>query len=165
METAHRCVRRPRRDPVSATIEMFRDAGSSRGRNRFSCSLSTWELLTELGRTFGWRPTGTTYVVPVTSRAQAPALRNYEPGGSQDTKLIETQDALAWAQALELAKTSPHVPAMIEARALALARGGRPAGDLLPGIIEEFVVFAYGGAFKFAVWGDATTDAECGSQR
>jgi hypothetical protein len=134
---------------------MFRDAGVPGGRNRFSCSLPTWELLAELGHTFGWRPKGTTYVVPVTSRATAPALRNYQPGGSQDTKWVEAEDALGWARALELAKTSPYMPAMIEARAATLVKDGRPAGDLLPGLFEEFIEFAYGGAFKFAIWGES----------
>jgi len=142
---------------------MFRDASKPGGRNRFSCSLSTWELLAELGRTFGWHPKGTTYVVPVTSRATSPALRNYQPGGSQDTKWVETEDSLGWARALELAKASAYVPAMIEARAAALAKEGKPAGDLLPGVLEEFVEFAYGGAFKFAIWGD--TPVETGSAR
>jgi hypothetical protein len=142
---------------VTAIIEMFRDASLPRGRNRFSCSLATWELLAELGRTFGWHPQGTTYVVPVTGRATVPALRNYQPGGSQDTKLIEAEDAMGWARALELAKASPHVAAMIEARAVALAKSGKPAGDLPPGLLEEFIEFAYGGAFKFAIWGDPLT--------
>jgi hypothetical protein len=134
---------------------MFRDAGSSGEHNRFSCSLATWELLAELGRTFGWHPKGTTYVVPVTSRATVPALRNYEPGGSQDTKWIEAEDALGWARALEHANASPHVRAMTEARAASLAKEGKRTDDLLPGVLEEFVAFAYGGAFKFAIWGDA----------
>ena len=134
---------------------MFRDAGVPGARNRFSCSLSTWELLAELGHTFGWHAKGTTYVVPVTSRAAVPALRNYQPGGSQDTKWVEAEDALGWARALELAKTSPYVAAMIEARGAALVSDGKLAGDLLPGLLEEFIEFAYGGAFKFAIWGES----------
>jgi len=131
---------------------MFRDAGVSGGRNRFSCSLPTWELLAQLGRTFGWHARGTTYVVPITSKATLPALRNYQPGGSQDTKWVEAEDALGWARALELAKTSQHLPAMIEARAAALAKDGKLAGDSLSGLLEEFIEFAYGGAFNFAIW-------------
>jgi hypothetical protein len=134
---------------------MFRDARVSGGRNRFSCSLPTWDLLAELGRTFGWHPKGTTYVVPVATRTTAPALRNYQPGGSQDTKSVEAQDALGWARALELAKTSPHVAAMIAARGAALAQGGKPEGGLPPGALEEFIEFAFGGAFKFAIWDES----------
>jgi hypothetical protein len=143
---------------------MFRDAGASAGRNRFSCSLPTWELLAELGQTFGWHAKGTTYVVPVTSRATMPALRNYQPGGSQDTKSVEAEDALGWAGALERAKASPHVPAMIEARAAALAKDGKPAGDLPPGGLEEFIEFAHGGAFKFAIWDERSMEGG-GSER
>jgi hypothetical protein len=73
----------------------------------------------------------------------------------QDHKRVEAEDAIGWAQALEVAKASPHLPAMIEARAVALAMGGKPAGDLLPGVIEEFVEFAYGGAFEFAIRNDS----------
>jgi hypothetical protein len=116
-------------------------------------------LLVELGRTFGWHPQGTTYVVPVTGRPTVPALRNYQPGGSQDTKRIETEDAMGWARALELAKASPHAPAMIEARAIALAGSGKPAA-LPPGVLEEFIEFAYGGAFKFAIWGHTPAQAD-----
>jgi len=140
---------------VSAIVEMFRDASSPGGRNRFSCSLLTWELLAELGRTFGWHPKGTTYVVPVTGKAPAPALRNYQPGGSQDTKRIEAEDSMDWARALEQAKASPHLPAMIEARAVALAGTGQHVGALPAGVLEEFIEFAYGGAFEFAIWGEA----------
>lgn len=134
---------------------MFREASVPGGRNRFSCSLPTWELLAELGRTFGWHSQGTTYVVPVTSKATFPALRNYQPGGSQDSKRIEAEDAMEWARALDLAKASPHVPAMIEARAIAIAGSGKPACDLPPGLLEEFIEFAYGGAFEFAILEDA----------
>lgn len=138
---------------------MFRDAGSPPGRNRFSCSLPAWELLAELGRTFGWHPQGTTYVVPITDRATVPALRNYEPGGSQDSKRIELEDAMGWARALELAKTSPHFAAMIQARADARAASGKPVGDLPPGVFEEFIEFAYGGAFEFAISEETPTQA------
>jgi hypothetical protein len=144
---------------VSAIIEMFRDTSLPRGRNRFSCSLPTWELLAELGRTFGWHPQGTTYVVTVSDRATVPALRNYQPSGSQDTKRIEAEDAMGWARALELAKGSPHFPAMIAARSVALADSDKPVDDLPSGVLEEFIEFAYGGAFQFAISGESATVA------
>jgi hypothetical protein len=40
---------------------------------------------------------------------------------------------------------------MIDARSDALARGGKTGGELLPGVLDEFIEFAYGGAFEFAV--------------
>ena len=30
----------------------------------------------------------------------------------------------------------------------------RAHGELLPGVIDEFIEFAYGGAFEFAIWSD-----------
>jgi hypothetical protein len=130
---------------MGTIVQMFREAAAPKGRNRFSCSISTWELLWELGQAFGWQPKGTTYVLPAKSKVEAPARRNYQPGSVQDHKQVEAEDAQAWARALEVAQASPHTAAMIEARS---------AGDLLPGVIDEFVEFAYGGAFEFAIWSD-----------
>ena len=140
---------------MSAIVEMFREAAAPGGRNRFSCPLQTWELLWELGRAFGWTPKGTTYVLPAKRTVEAPARRNYEPGSVQDHKHVETDDAMAWARALEVAKDSPHAAAMIEARSAALADAGKVGSHLLPGVVDEFIAFAYGGAFEFAIWSDA----------
>jgi hypothetical protein len=134
---------------------MFRNAAAPKGRNRFSCPLASWDLLWELGRAFGWQPKGTTYVLPAKSPMEAPARRNYQPGTVRDHKQVEAGDAVAWARALEIAKASPHTAAMIEARAAALAGSGEPGGELLPGVIDEFIEFAYGGAFEFAILSDA----------
>lgn len=136
---------------MSAIVEMFREAAAPKGRNRFACPLPMWELLSELGRAFGWRPKGTTYVVPAKSTVEAPARRDYQPGGSQDHKKVEAEDAVAWARALEVAKVSPHATAMIEARSVALAGSGKNGGQMLPGVLDEFIEFAYGGAFEFAI--------------
>lgn len=132
---------------MSVIVEMFREAAAPKGRNRFSCPMVTWELLWELGQAFGWRPKGTTYVLPARSKVEAPARRNYQPGSVEDHKHVEAEDAMAWARALQVAKLSPHSAAMIDARS---------AGELLPGVIDEFIEFAYGGAFEFAIWSDAS---------
>ena len=131
---------------MSAIVEMFREAAAPGGRNRFSCPVQTWQLLGELGRAFGWQPKGTTYVLPAKSTVEAPARRNYQPGTVQDHKEVEAADAMAWARALEVARASPHTAAMIDARS---------AGEILPGVIDEFIEFAYGGAFEFAILNDA----------
>ena len=68
---------------------------------------------------------------------------------------IEADDAMSWARALEVAKGSPHTAAMIEARSAALADAGNIGGQVLPGVVDEFIAFAYGGAFEFAIWSDA----------
>lgn len=147
---------------MSATIEMFRNTAAP---NRFSCPLDVWELLYELGRAFGWRPVGTTYVIAPQSTVESPARRNYEPGSSRDQKLVGEVDAMAWARALEKAMASSHLAAMIEARSLALASNGKVYDELLPGVIDEFIEFAFGGAFEFAIRrGDAPRSDADGEQ-
>lgn len=133
-------------DPhLNPRVEMFREARVPKGRNRFSCPLPIWELLWEIGHAFGWQPAGTTYVRPANSGVQVAARRNYRPGGSQDHKLVDEQDAVAWARALEAAKASPHLAAIVAARSV----------ELLAGTFDEFTEFCYGGAFSFSVWDDA----------
>jgi hypothetical protein len=141
---------------MSAIVEMCRYAGAPKGRNRFSCPLPVWELLWELGRAFGWHPQGTTYVMPARSTVEVPARRNYQPSGLQDHKQVREEDAVAWARALEVAKASPHLTAMIEARSVALLGRGKTSDELLPGVLNEFIEFAYGGAFEFATWSEIT---------
>lgn len=140
---------------MSVIVEMSRHAAAPGGRNRFSCPLPIWELLWELGHAFGWQPKGATYVLPARSTVEAPARRNYQPGSVYDHKQVESDDAMAWARALEAAKRSPHTQAMLEARSAALASADKVNGELLPGVIDEFMEFAYGGAFEFAIGDDA----------
>ena len=144
---------------MSVIVEMFREAAAPKGRNRFSCPMPIWELLSELGRAFGWVPHGTTYVLPLKSKVEAPARRDYQPGSSQDHKRVEAPDAIAWARALEVAKASPHLAAMIDARSTALAGSGKRGSELLPGVLDEFIEFAYGGAFEFAIWSEEASGA------
>ena len=139
---------------MSSTVQMFREAAAPKGRNRFSCPIPTWQLVWELGHAFGWHPKGTTYVLPAKSRMETPARRNYHPGTVPDHKQIEAEDAMAWARALEVARSSPHTAAMIAARAAALVCSAGGGAQLLPGVIDEFIEFAYGGAFEFAIWSD-----------
>jgi hypothetical protein len=138
---------------MTAIVEMVRAAAAPQGRNRFSCPLPVWDFLWELGHAFGWRPQGTTYVVPAKSTVESPARRDYQPGGTRDYKQVAAEDAMAWARALEVAKVSPHLEGMIEARSAALSASGA-SGDLLPGTLDEFIQFAYGGAFAFAILSD-----------
>jgi hypothetical protein len=139
---------------MTVIIEMFRAAAAPQGRNRFSCPLPIWHFLWELGHAFGWRPQGTTYVLPAKSTVESPARRDYQPGGTRDHKQVSAEDAMAWARALEVAKASPHLANMIEARSDGLACSGRVGSELLPGVIDEFIEFAYGGAFEFAILSD-----------
>ena len=136
---------------MSGTVEMFREAVEPKGRDRFSCSVAVWELLAEIGQTFGWHPKGTTYLVLPRQKVDTPALRNYEPGTSLDHKRVEAEDAIAWARALEVAKRSPHLGAMMNARSVVSGTTDGPTADLPPPLLDEFIAFAYGGAFVFAV--------------
>jgi hypothetical protein len=130
-----------------AMVEMVRKAAEAGGRDRFSCPVPVWELLRELGETFGWRPKGTTYVLSPNSKIETPARRNYQPGEARDHKSVAAEDAAAWAAALVKAKKSPHFAAMIQSRSDA----SKEAIELLPGALDEFIEFAYGGSFAFAV--------------
>lgn len=136
---------------MHSVVAMVRDAAERHGRDRFSCSLPAWEVLRELGEAFGWRPSGTTYVVAVKAVIESPARHNYQPGDVLDYKRVEADDARAWAGALETAKQSPHFAAMIEARLGAMAPGGAPAEASLQSLIDEFIEYAYGGDFAFAL--------------
>jgi hypothetical protein len=137
---------------MSDIVEMYRAAVEPGGRDRFACSVATWTLLQELGHTFGWHPMGTAYVAPARLQVEAPARHDYRPAGALDQKQVAHDDAVAWASALALAKDSPHLAAMITARAAAIkAAGGQVSEALVPGVMEEFVEFAYGGAFTFVL--------------
>jgi len=133
-------------------VELLRDAAESHGRDRFSCPGAVWDLLLELGETFGWRPAGTTYLVPPKSKVTTPARQNYQAGDSLDYKRVEAEDAIAWASALEDSRHSPHFIAIVSARSAAV--GGGASIDSLLSLIDEFIVYVYGGAFTFATAAD-----------
>ena len=142
---------------MDALIEMFREAPESSSLVRLSCSLQRWELLRELGETFGWRPKGVTYVAPPGRRIAAPVQRNYQPGDSRDRKLVDAEDARAWASALQVARSSPHFDAMIEAQCVTAGeRIEERERDELHSFVDRFIDFSRGGAFEFAIWSDAS---------
>ena len=129
-------------------VELFRDAAESQGRDRFSCRVELWDLLLDLGETFGWHPAGTTYLVPPTLKVATPARQNYQAGSVLDYKRVETSDAIAWAGALEGARRSPHFLSIVATRFAAVADGASEASVL--SLIDEFIQYVYGGAFTFA---------------
>jgi len=138
-------------EQMIGTVEMFREAAERDGRDRFSCSLDVWELLAEIGRTFGWQPKGTTYQASPRQKVDSPARRNYQPGDALDHKRVEAEDAIAWAHALEVARHSPHLAAMMSARSTALGTSDGAVVDPASPLLDEFIEFAYGGAFTFAI--------------
>ena len=131
---------------MNGVVEMFRDAAERHGRDRFSCSLPVWRVLKDLAVTFGWQARGTTYSTGSNPPIDLPARHDYQPGDSQDRKYVDAEDAIAWANALEAAKRSAHFTAMIDA-----AADGVSMEAPLRSLIDEFVAYAYGGAFAFAI--------------
>jgi len=132
-----------------AEVRLFRDAAETHGRDLFACSLAEWQFLLQLGRTFGWRADGATYELPSGSKITAAARRDYLPGAPLDRKLVNAEDALSWARALEAATHSPHFPAIIEAH-LATVSPEESSARAIADSLAEFIQYAYGGAFTFA---------------
>lgn len=125
-------------------VDMVRPAEALGGRDRFSLSLASWQLMLELGVTFGWQPQGTTYVLPPTSKLEAVVRHDYQPGDVRDHKNVSAEDAINWARALAAAKSSTDFARLI-------ANGQQlEAGAPIQASFDEFVEYAYGGAFAFA---------------
>lgn len=140
---------------MSTSVVAFRGT-SGRDARRFLCPDRTWEFLRDLGQTFGWHPTGTSYVTSVRQRMphSLPVRHNYQPGGEQDRKQIDADDAIEWASALYTARHSSHFGGMIRAHAGLI---DSPKETLL-NLVDEFIDFAREGAFVFAL--AAETDAQ-----
>ena len=136
---------------MDGVVEMFRDAAERHGRDRFACSLPVWRFLKDLAVTFGWQPRGTTYALVVNPDVDNPARHGYRPGDSRDRKYVEANDAIAWANALEAARNSSHSAAMIDAALSTMTADGASMEMPLRTLIDEFVAYAYGGAFAFAI--------------
>lgn len=132
----------------NTTIVALRASPQHEAR-RFRCSVTNWEFLSDLGQTFGWHPRGSTYVTTSRQRTPPPtAIRhNYQPGGMQDCKQIETEDATAWAGALGIAKQSSYFSGMIRAHATLVHSTEEPLRDM----VDEFIEFARAGAFVFSL--------------
>lgn len=136
-------------------IEMVRDAVERGGRDRYACSLSAWNLFRQLGETFGWRPQGTTYIPAAGSKQQQLARHDYSPGVAEDSKRVESEDALAWARALEKARSSSHLHVLISQTIADSSAGAASAAETeqartrLEATLDEFIEYTYSGAFSF----------------
>ena len=143
---------------MSYMIEMVRDAAEAGGRDRFAVSVEVWELLQDVGKTFGWKPHGTTYVRESSAKPlDAPAVHDYRPGDRFDRKTITADDARAWAAALNAARYSPHLVALVGTRPGEVVLHGPATTDETQSAnapfavsMNEFAEYAYGGAFSFA---------------
>lgn len=143
-------------------VQLCRDAEEIHGRDLFACSMIEWTFMQQVARTFGWQPHGTTFELPSDSNSQVAATRDYEPGAASDRKLVTADDALAWARTLEEARRSPHFQAMISAE-LTRRTTDDPTAQSIADALDEFIQYAYGGAFTFAR--DDEADARPTSRR
>lgn len=142
----------PRDRPMSSTTIVALRRSPQHEARRFVCPVSTWEFLRDLGETFGWHPRGATYVTSSRQRTLPATLRhNYQPGGTQDCKQIEADDAIEWASALGIAKRSSYFSGMIRAHAALV----RSTEESLLDMLDEFIDFAHDGAFVFALHAEA----------
>jgi hypothetical protein len=137
---------------------MTRNSTAPGGRDRFACSLSVWTLLLQVAESFGWKPRGTSYASDRPAFIESTVRHDYQPGDTRDQKRVEATDALGWAMALNEARHSPHLPAMLNATSVVeYATAGTqstvdgPAAASFAQVLDEFVAYAFGGAFFFAL--------------
>lgn len=145
-------------------VQMVRENTGVGGRDSYSCSAAAWALMVEIGETFGWKPSGTTYLPARGAHSADSAVRhNYQPGDDRDYKRVEADDSISWATALREARRSPHLAAMIGARAdllslpvNATSEEGRSVAAApfvavpFVAVMDEFIEYAFGGPFSFA---------------
>lgn len=124
------------------------------GDDLFTCSLTDWNFIRDLAQTFGWHPTGTTYLPQQGQRArQNPIKHDYQPGDSQDSKRVEAEDSARWAAALDGARRSPFIAGMLRMHAQ-LQEGNRAVDEQsLRAQLQSFIEFARRGAFTIALKG------------
>jgi hypothetical protein len=125
-------------------------------RDRLAVADAAWQLLLELGETFGWKPHGARYQGK--SRQESDQTRhNYEPGASNDLKYVDAEDAGEWAGALRAARDSTHLHRLVGLR-LGQANHAPSAlpADTVSGearfaaVLSEFIDYASAGGFSFA---------------
>lgn len=122
-----------------------------RGDDQFTCTLPDWSFIRDLGRTFGWHPTGTTYLPQQGERARHnPIKHDYQPGDSQDRKRVESDDAAHWAAALDGARRSPFIAGMVRNHVQRQAND-TDADRSLHLLLGNFIEFARRGGFTIAL--------------
>lgn len=122
------------------------------GDDQFTCTLTDWNFMRDLGLTFGWNPTGTTYLPQQGQRARHnPIKHDYQPGDSQDRKRVEADDCAHWAAALDQAKRSPFISDMLRKHAEERDETRPSAEPSLHSQLQGFIEFARRGAFTIAL--------------
>jgi hypothetical protein len=135
----------PERQPSGLIVELTRA-----GEDQFSCTLTHWNFLRDLGKTFGWRPVGTTYLPQRGEQARhAPIKHDYQPGDSQDSKRVGIDDSSRWAAALDGARRSPFISGMLQARAQ--LPDMHDTEQSLQLLIQKYISFARRGEFTIAL--------------
>ena len=131
-----------------ASITLVRNATEPGGRNVFSCTEREWELLVQLGQLFGWPARGATYIPRKGSSVDDDVRHGYKAGERQDPKRVDSDDALSWAAALDRARGSERIEALI-----ANTEAGQQNAInsvLFAAILDDFIEYAYGGEFSFS---------------
>lgn len=151
---------------MSHVVTMIRSDAAAEGGGHFACGLDTWQLLLELGNTFGWKSAGTSYVPSALAvMPDNPTRHDYLSGDRLDSKLVDATDAYSWANALSEARASAHLAALLSER-LPVATPLVTTSDTLLDIdadafltvMDEFIGYASGGSFKFWEGEAADTD-------
>jgi len=147
MRSQHR-TQQPAARQSGAVVEL---SGAS-GDDQCTCALSDWNFIRDLGLTFGWHPSGTTYLPQQGHRARHnPIKHDYQPGDDQDRKRIEAEDAAHWAAALEAAKRSPFFVGMLRQHAQLRDGNRADAEPSLHSQLQGFIEIARRGAFTIAL--------------
>jgi hypothetical protein len=147
---------------MNTMVEMRLVARKQGGCERFSCNLVFWNLMLELGEAFGWKPLGAAYLAaPVKGIHEHQSVRHgYQPGAWRDAKLIETDDASGWANALSTARASSHLGNLtrshgsIEQSIDEYGRHSQRDDAAFLAAMDEFIDYMHKGSFSFAA-GDA----------
>ena len=146
-----------RRHKIAYVVNMARPGTDLYGVGQLACSSDAWDLLLEIGKTFGWKALGASYVpTDVEMTLNGVTRHDYQPGDRQDSKLVNTADALAWATALSEAHASLHLAEMIgDSPPISTRHETDGAEDTrvinvsFATTMDEFMAFAYGGEFTF----------------
>jgi len=130
--------------------------GAEAGRDEFFCATADWNLLIELGNTFGWKSLGTSYMPgTLTLMPEHPTRHDYLSGDRLDSKLVDAADAHSWASALLEARSSPHLTALLSDRFPSSTPLTDAANDIpdaqtaFLAAMENFISYALCGSFEF----------------
>ncbi len=148
---------------MSFIVEMVRGEPHTRSYAFYSCSKSTWEQMLEIGRTFGWVPSGT-IPDPGMLKRTVGYMDGFEPTYRPDdwayAKRVDEVDARSLAEALFRADRSvqegtfvPKEKASVVLRDDMSIEEALRINNLLSEQILKFAQFAAGGSFVFA-WDD-----------